>query len=205
MKAMTILLLAASFVGPPVDPEDPSRLRSLKATWNEMHAKLSAEKPTINAFIVLDPREDAIWIEKDGKVDPEHVRSLPRDMEWSAFYVGEEGAAEIKFPVRVRRFYSSKQHPRPEELIFVKAFSKGRTWGWQISVGPNHINDMAWGTGNGGKEGMTVARPALKPGKKPSLPENSILQQTTPTPPHFDDQLFSPFMDLKVTRTGGAK
>lgn len=207
MNAMTILLLTASFVSPPVDNTDPSRLRSWKDSWNEMHAGLSAEKPTINAFIVLDPREEAIWIEKDGKVDPDHVRSLPRGMIWSAFYFGEDGVAEIKFPVRVRRYYSSNLQPRPDEMVWVQGASKSGNWQWEISAGSNggkgSSHGMGWGTGTGGKETLTISRPQLGPGKSPTFPANSMLQQSTPQPPRFADHFPGKWFEVNVKRTTG--
>lgn len=59
---------------------------------------------SVNAQLVVDPRELAMWIEEDGVIHRDHgVANLPEGLDWAAFQITNRGIVECSFPLRLSR------------------------------------------------------------------------------------------------------
>ena len=59
---------------------------------------------SVNAQLVVDPRELAMWIEEVGVIHRDHgVANLPEGLDWAAFQITNRGIVECSFPLRLSR------------------------------------------------------------------------------------------------------
>lgn len=204
---LVTLILAATMSGP-IDihaetariQASNNRISSLYDTWQQLHAPVSRGLPAPNAFLIIEPREGSLWIEKDGKVDPAHVRPLPGGLEWFAYYSTAQGVAEIKFPVRIRRPDTSNVRPHTQETVWVFGTSKLREMHMQVSV-LSRGHSMTCGGSNGSITTWTVGLPTFKPDELPAHPLDSMFIQSTPHGPRFAEALRNNWFTVKVIRS----
>ncbi len=88
------------------DGVERRKLRGVYDEWVRIHRIDAApdDVRSVNAQLVLDPRELAMWIEEDGAIHREHgVANLPEGLDWTAFQITNRGIVECSFPLRLSR------------------------------------------------------------------------------------------------------
>jgi hypothetical protein len=152
---------------------DHQRFIAINRQWQTIHDAASREQIPANAFLVIDPREEAIGIERAGQIDPKEIERLPAGLEWSAYHVTQRGVREISFPVRLTRPRLKGEMNKGGESIWV--FGRGKDCAWRFSITPEsdgHIFHVGSGSG---VLSMTVRLPALQGEREEDLLADSIL------------------------------
>ena len=100
---LAVMFLVAAVSAPPDAASEHERYIALHHDWQRIHETAARERTPANASLVFDPREGAVWIERDGKKGSRDVRALPSGLDRSAYHVTPQGVTQIPFPVRLNR------------------------------------------------------------------------------------------------------
>lgn len=178
--------------------EQHKKYLALHHEWQRLHESRTQEPSSANAQLVIDPREEAVWIEKDGKTDARDVRALPSGLEWSAYHVTTQGVTEIPFPVRLNRPRDRIQNEDDTEVIWIVGFGKGRSWQFSVSASPAA---HAFHVGSGSPiSSINVTMPRLKAATPQALPRDSMLLPGSPHPRKWSDDVHNKYFSVHVQR-----
>lgn len=199
MHLAAVMLLSSILV--PVDAAaDHQRFMALHHEWQRIHESAARERIPPNAVLVFDPREGAIWIEKDGKIDANDVRPLPSGLDWFAYHVTPQGVAQISFPVRISRLRQHIQDENDAEHIWMIGATKDQSW--QCSVSASAASH-GFHVGSGSPiSSLTFTLPVVK---APSPLHDSILVSGSPHARKWADTMTNKWFSINVVRSAAAR
>jgi len=101
-----------------------NRINNILVNW--LNTRGNAERDEKGRFtdsyktlLVIDPADNAMWIEDAGRIQPENHTELPPNMKWTWYRVTAQGREELKAVTRIKlRGYNSGQN-YPEEFYLV--------------------------------------------------------------------------------------
>src|SRR5262245_43598216 len=118
MKPALWLLLVALSV-PNDSMAENQRFVALYHQWQRLHESAATDEVRANSYLIVEPREEAVWIETDGKIESDAVQPLPRGLEWSAYLITSQGVTQISFPVRLSHPRSIVENDDEAEEIWI--------------------------------------------------------------------------------------
>ena len=148
-----ILAVLSGLIG---TPPEHANYKEVYDEWVRIHNVATA---SVNAQLVIDPRELAMWIEEDGAIRRDHgVANLPEGLDWVAFQITNRGIIECSFPLRLSRPRTSDESG---ECVMVIGTSQNQTWDFTFS-GTKLSNSFGIGSGSpiNSKSPITVRLPA---------------------------------------------
>ncbi len=157
---LAIPIVVAAVAAAPAANAKHARYMEVHREWVRIHS-LEARPP--NAPLVIDPREQAMWIEVDGKVHGNSTVALPAAAQWYAFHVTERGIIERSFPVRLTRPQTNVSDNASAEQLWIVGVSKNQSWQCSFSASES-AHTFHVGSGSGIDE-ITLRLPA-----KPAAP-----------------------------------
>ena len=124
--------------------------------WLRLH---EADGP--QAQLIVDPRKNAMWIEKRGEVHKGYAVDLPEGFRWYAFRVAQDGIIEQSFPIRLTTPRTEIKDESEEESLWVIAMADEE--GFQLSFSATR-SGIGFHTGTGSRTGdVTIHLPAALP------------------------------------------
>ena len=195
MRLATALLLALSAESDGSAAEHAQYLRVHKE-WVRLH-----ESPDVEAHLVIDPREHAMWIEDHGNVHDRFAVGLPQGFRWYAFHVTQNGIVERSFPVRLTA-------PRPDIVDESKEEQL-----WVIGVAGNESRQFSFsasrfGTGfhagSGSMIGVVTFHLPAASGVGETFKYKSFLASQSPRPMKPKEAIRKDEFSLRVKRRSTA-
>jgi hypothetical protein len=172
MNLVAILLMAAASAPKDFDAEHQPYI-ALNHEWLRIHKTAERAGSPADACLVLDPTKEAVWIERDGKIDLRNRQPLPAGLDWLAFIVTPEGVAQVPFPVRLNRPRPDPQDEQNAETIWIVGSSKEQSWQFNVSAGPGgHMFHVGSGSPI---SSIKIPIPRLKETARKAPPQDSIL------------------------------
>lgn len=175
-----ILAILSGLIGTPPAHAD---YKEVYEEWVRIHNIAAApdNARSVNAQLVVDPRELAMWIEEDGAIHRDHgVAHLPEGLDWVAFQITNRGIVECSFPLRLSRPRTSDESG--ECVMVIGTSPNHQSWRFTISA-TKSSNSFGSGSGSpiSSKSPITVRLPAR-------IADSNALQSfIVPQTPHARD------------------
>jgi len=109
-------------------------LMKLAETWRSTRPRMGEVVKPYNVKLVLDTEVPALWIERDGKVQPEEKVTLPKGMNWSVEYVTPKGRTFLSSPVVLKQRGDTSKINIAQEVVYVEGWFPGTTQGMHFSI-----------------------------------------------------------------------
>lgn len=123
-----------------------SRMEKIIRQWQQTAKDAQQDKDgrlekSYDVYLVIDMKQPAIWIEKNGVLQQENHSELTRGMKWKLYYSGPQSDREIgdKIRLKARGVYTSQIFP---ETIYLAGEGQGRHQSF-------NFNSNSFGSSNG--------------------------------------------------------
>ena len=199
---LAFMLLMAVVSAPNDAAAEQQRFLALHHEWQRMHRSAAKAQIPARAFLLVDPREKAVWIEKDGKVDARDILPLPAGFEWFAYHLTPRGLTQISFPVRLNHPRPDLQNDEDSESIIILGMGKDRSWRCTISASQSR---RFFHVGSGSRiSSMTFTMPALKAALLRDPLRDSMLVSNSPHAKKWADTIRNRWLSITVKRIATA-